>query len=311
MASMNPFRFLKFFLTDKREPWPQWIESAYAEKPVERVGAEKIRYTFINHATVLIQTASLNILTDPIWSYRCSPFSWIGPRRYRNPGVRFEDLPRIDLILISHNHYDHMDLPTLRRLTNAFGSKILVGSGNQEYLERKRIRNVSEFDWWGEYNQEAGVRVTFVPAKHFSGRGFFDRNKTLWGGFVIETPAGSIFFAGDTGYHSHFDMIYKMFGPVDLSFLPIGAYKPRNFMCAVHMDPVEAVRAHQDLKSRQSVGIHFGTFRLSFEGIDEPEADLVQARLQAGLSPESFQVPAFGSRSEVELVVAASVATLP
>lgn len=192
-----------------------------------------------------------------------------------------------------------MDLLTLRNITKTFGSRILVGSGNQDYLERKGIENVRELDWWQETSVLKDVPITFVPAKHFSGRGLFDRNKTLWGGFVIESLLHSIYFAGDTGYSPYFHQIYQKFGPIDLSFLPIGAYKPRSFMCAVHMDPFEAVKAHSDLHSSLSVGIHFGTFRLGFEGIHEPEQDLFQARLNSGIRPESFVLPQFGEYREL------------
>lgn len=294
MKLNTPFGFLKLFLTEKRGEWPEWVETPYGRKPPARVDDDWLAYTFVNHATVLIQTANLNILTDPIWSYRCSPFSWIGPRRHHNPGIRFSDLPPIDLVLISHNHYDHMDLPTLRRISKEWGSRILVGSGNQRYLERKGIGNVKEFDWWQDTQGSENTRITFVPAKHFSGRGLFDRNKTLWGGFVIQSPSSSIYFAGDTGYSPHFKRIYNTFGPMDLSFLPIGAYKPRDFMCAVHMNPSEAVKAQSDLHSSLSVGIHFGTFQLGFEGIDDPKHDLIKALHDSAIPAESFVVPEFG-----------------
>lgn len=299
MKMNSPFGFLKLFLTEKRGAWPRWVETSYGPRPPERIQGDQLSYTFINHATVLIQTAGLNILTDPIWSNRCSPVSWAGPRRHRNPGIRFEDLPPIDLVLISHNHYDHMDIPTLRKLAKQFNSSIFVGDGNLEPLAKKGFDRVREFGWWQDADVGSSVQVTFVPARHFSGRGLFDRNKTLWGGFVLQTPFGVVYFAGDTGYADCFSQIYKKFGPSDLSFLPIGAYKPRSFMCAVHMDPADAVKAHADLHSSESVGIHFGTFRLAFEGLGEPEQDLNRALESANVPADSFVVPECGESKDM------------
>ena len=303
----SPLGFFSLFFKYKRSPWPDWVASDYGERPLGRVGTGRIRTTFINHATVLIQTDSCNILTDPIWAYRCSPFSWAGPRRHRDPGLRMEDLPPIDVVLISHNHYDHMDLPSLRRLQSMFQPRIIAGAGNRVYLERKGLSRVEELEWWDSAERGTAPSITFVPAKHFSGRGLFDRNKTLWGGFVIESSAGSVYFAGDTGYGPHFREIASRFGQIDLSFLPIGAYEPRSFMCAVHMNPPEAVQAHLDLRSQQSTGIHFGTFRLAFEGMDDPGKDLVRARDAAGLPPDAFEVPDFGAARELQTRLAASV----
>lgn len=298
--SNSPLKFFGLFFKYSRKPWPDWVESEYSTAPPASVDKGQIRTTFINHATVLIQTDNSNILTDPIWSRRCSPFSWVGPRRHRNAAIRFEDLPRIDTVLISHNHYDHMDLPTLRRLQSTHQPRIITGAGNRIYLERKGFTGVEELEWWDAAGGHTGPRITFVPAKHFSGRGLFDRNKTRWGGFTIESSAGCVFFAGDTGYGNHFREIADRFGQIDMAFLPIGAYEPRSFMCPVHMNPAEAVQAHQDLKSGQSVGIHFGTFRLAFEGIDDPQQDLIRAREAARLSPEEFEVPEFGSVQQLE-----------
>jgi L-ascorbate metabolism protein UlaG (beta-lactamase superfamily) len=302
MKLNSPVGFLKLLLTEKRGEWPKWVPSTYGRKPPTRVDGDWLAYTFVNHSTVLIQTNGLNILTDPIWSYRSSPFSWVGPRRHRNPGIRFEDLPPIDIVLVSHNHYDHMDLPTLRRLSKEWNPRIIVGSGNGDYLERKGLGNVMELNWWRDTLISQNARITFVPAQHFSGRGLFDRNKTLWGGFVIQTPSSSIFFAGDSGYSPHFKRIYNTFGPMDLTFLPIGAYKPRDFMCAVHIDPAEAVKAHSDLHSAQSVGIHFGTFRLGFESMEDPRQDLMKALERSSIPYERFVVPDFGEHRILSLV---------
>ena len=312
MATWNsPLKFFSLFLKYRRKPWPDWVPSEYGERPPAVVPHGQARATFINHATVLIQTDNCNILTDPIWSYRCSPFSWAGPRRHRNPGLRFEDLPRIDVVLISHNHYDHMDLPTLRRLQATFQPRIITGFGNGSYLNNRGIRMVEELEWWDPATTTAACpKFTFVPAKHFSGRGLFDRNKTRWGGFTIETSSGCIFFAGDTGYGPHFREIAERFGQIDLSLLPIGAYEPRSFMCPVHMNPAEAVQAHLDLKSAQSMGIHFGTFRLAFEGMDDPANDLIRAREAAGITADDFEAPQHGSRHTIEWPLAPSITSL-
>lgn len=307
-TSNNPLKFFSLFLKYQRKPWPDWVSSEYGNRPPAVVPHGQIRTTFINHSTVLIQTDNCNILTDPIWSYRCSPFSWAGPRRHRNPGLQFEDLPRIDIVLISHNHYDHMDLPTLRRLQAAFKPRIITGFGNGSYLGRYGLNQVEELEWWDQgAPTAAGLKFTFVPAQHFSGRGLFDRNKTRWGGFTIESSSRCIFFAGDTGYGRHFREIENRFGQIDLSFLPIGAYEPRSFMCPVHMNPPEAVQAHLDLKSAQSIGIHFGTFRLAFEGIDDPANELIRARENAGLAADNFEIPAHGSSRTFESPLVASL----
>ena len=272
--------------------WQEFIPSLLHTKPPSKI-ERGIRYTVVNHATVLIQTPQLNVLTDPIWSERCSPFQSIGPKRVRAPGIDFADLPPIDVVLMSHNHYDSMDIPTLEKLQNAFHPLILVGLGNKNFLRKMGIENVTELDWW----QSLAIKETtfhFVPAKHFSGRGFFDRNRTLWGSFVIENASSKIYFAGDSGYTNEFKLVRQRFPALDLAFLPIGAYRPREFMGPVHMNPDEAVKAHVDLGAKQSVGVHFGTFQLAAEGIDEPALDLRAALQKQEIPEEKFLVPEFG-----------------
>jgi L-ascorbate metabolism protein UlaG (beta-lactamase superfamily) len=236
----------------------------------------------------LIQTSLGNILTDPIYSERAGPLQFLGPRRVRQPGVAFDDLPEISLVLISHNHYDHLDLPTLRALDRRFHPLFVTPLKNGPLLKSAGILRVQQLNWW-EHAATVTPRISLTPAQHFSARTLFDRNRALWGGFVISTGPLRIFFAGDTGYGRHFRDIHKRYGPVDLALLPIGAYEPRWFMKDIHMNPAEAVQAHLDLEARQSIGMHFGTFRLAQEGIADPVADLEREPLARQLLGKSFR----------------------
>ena len=233
----------------------------------------ELRVTMINHSTLLIQQSGGNILTDPVWSERVSPFQSIGPHRRRNPGVRFEDVPRIDIVLLSHNHYDHLDLATLRRLADRGQSQFIVPCGVARWLQSRSIGPAHELDW-GDSLRVANTIVHSVPAMHFSARGLFDRNRTLWCGYVIEAADRVIYFAGDTGFGEHFAQIRERFGAPRLALLPIGAYEPRWFMAPVHMAPDEAIRAHEILAAKTSIAIHHGTFQLADEGLDTPKKQL-------------------------------------
>jgi L-ascorbate metabolism protein UlaG (beta-lactamase superfamily) len=272
--------FVRWRRTSAPGPWPEWIDSQPAAPPERRVAG--LRVTHVNHSTVLIQMDGVNLLTDPVWSERASPVSWAGPRRHRAPGVRFEDLPPIDFVLLSHNHYDHLDLPTLRRLAAAHHPRVLVPLGVRALLDRARIGRVEELDWWQAASGPGALRITSVPAQHFSGRGLRDRNATLWCGYVIEGPAGRVYFAGDTGWGPHFREIHRRFGPMRLALLPVGAFLPRWFMAPVHLSPSEAVRAHQVLDASTTVGIHYGTFRIADDGLDDPRQALGQALAAQG-----------------------------
>lgn len=255
-----------------QEKSPDFIDDVTPAKPQTRVDGDEIVVTLINHSTVLIQHRGVNILTDPVWSERVSPLSWIGPKRRRAPGVAFEDLPPIDLLLLSHNHYDHLDLPTLRRLRERGKSQVVVSLGLVPL-----VPEAHELDW-GDSIALAGMTIHAVPAYHFSARGIFDRNKTLWCGYVIDSGAATIYFAGDTGFGDHFAQIREHFGPPRIALLPIGAYEPRWFMSPVHMGPDEAVRAHEILGARTSIAIHHGTFQLTDEGLDTPKRELLRCR---------------------------------
>ncbi len=249
--------------------------------------------TFIGHSTFLVQTAAGNILTDPIYSERAGPFNLLGPRRVRPPAVRFDDLPPVDMVLLSHNHYDHCDLPTLQALAARFDPVVVTPLGNGPLVRRAGIRRVEELDWWQEA-RTSPVPVSLTPAQHFSARTPFDRNRALWGGFVVTAGPLRIYFAGDTAYTDAFTAVAARWGVVDLALLPIGAYEPRWFMRAVHMNPAEAVQAHRDLGAPLSIGMHFGTFQLTTEGIDEPTRALAEACRGNDVAEGRFDVLAFG-----------------
>jgi L-ascorbate metabolism protein UlaG (beta-lactamase superfamily) len=280
--------FLHWQRTSRASPWPKWVENTARPQLPERLDAGELALTFVNHITYLIQFAGLNVLTDPVYSERVSPVQWTGPKRVRAPGLPFAALPHIDVVLVSHNHYDHLDLDTLAQLEQAHGPLVLTGLGNGAFLAEHGLANVRELDWWQE-TRGAEARFTFTPAQHWSGRGLAGRNRTLWGGFLVEHGGLNVLFAGDTGYWRHFQDIRERCGIVDLALLPIGAYEPRWFMRDQHMDPEEAVRAHLDLGARLSVGTHYGCFQLTDEGIDDPVRDLAAARLRHGVRAESFR----------------------
>ena len=283
----------KWRFSSNKTEWPEWIDSTPQKVPNERVNGLSV--TFINHSTFLIQTDGKNILTDPFFSYRASPFTWIGPKRVRDAGVKMEDLPPIDIILISHNHYEHMDKPALEKLHALFpDAEVYTGLGNIPDVRETGFKNVTELDWWEE-TEFKGLKLAFVPARHFSARTLWDRNMTLWGGFVITNSAGNIYFAGDTAKGSHDKMIADKFGEFELSLIPIGAYEPRWFMKYSHTNPEEAVQIHQEINSKFSIGGHFGTVQLTDEGIDEPAKGLIKARKAAGLGDNEFIVPEFGA----------------
>ena len=268
-----------------------------ATPPPLGAGHGDLRVTYINHATVLIQMDGHNILTDPVWSTRIGPVSWAGPRRVRPPGLRFDDLPPIDTVLISHNHYDHMDVPTLVRLWNAHKPRFIVPLGNGAILEAAGIKRRRELDWWDGVELSRRVKVTAVPAHHFSARGLRDRDRTLWSGFVVKGAAGVVYFAGDTGPGPHFCQIRGRFGRPRLAILPVGPFKPEWFMTRVHLSPEEAVRAHHALEASTSVAMHYGTFRLGDENPDEALDRLGRAIENEGRPP--FRALKFGETSTI------------
>lgn len=297
--------FLRWQWERWRDGLPKPPANGYAF-PIERSDVEWLKQnrdeataTWIGHATVLLQVGGLNILTDPIFSERASPFSWIGPKRKTPPAMRIDELPRIDVVIVSHNHYDHLDLPTLRALDQQTGGPplYLMPLGVGDWLKREGFSHVRQLDWW-QSHPVGNVRFHFTPVQHWSARGLFDRFATLWGGWVIEAQVGGksfkTFFTGDTGYSQDFADIHRRFGDVDFAMIPIGAYEPRWFMKPQHVNPEEAVQIHRDLRSRRSLGIHWGAFELTDEGLDEPAAALSAAVTEAGLGPDEFHVTPAG-----------------
>lgn len=260
--------FVKILVNRSERKW-EYRKNRFRTIPAKRIEGDRIFITYINHSTVLIQIKGLNIITDPIWSKRASLFSFLGPKRYRDPGVKIEELPTIDIILLTHNHYDHMDIKTLRAISIKDNPKIFTSLGNSRYLKSRRIKGALDMDWWDKKPLSPEINLVSVPAQHFSGRAFSDRNKTLWCGFVLETERGNIYFAGDTGYGGIVKEIKEKYDNFLLSFIPIGAFKPLWFMRDVHTSPEDAIKIHKELKSEVSVGIHFGTFNLAEDGQDE------------------------------------------
>lgn len=279
-------------LTRQRGQWHHAYQALPSALPPR--SSEALRITFVNHSTFLLQLNGINILTDPIWSERASPVQWAGPRRFRAPGIPITHLPPIDLVLLSHDHYDHMDLPTLRRLAREHRPTIYTGLRNKRKLARHGINNVVEMDWWQEAPARSDTWVTAVPAQHFSGRGLTDRDKSLWCGFVVQTEEHSIYFAGDTGAGPHIEQIADRFPDLDLSILPIGAFRPEWFMGEVHMSPSEAVDAHFALGSRVSVACHFGTFPLADDGDVEAVQGLRHILRHTAMQGTEFWVLGFG-----------------
>lgn len=268
--------------------WPQNVKNKATPQLHETLETGAMAITFINHATFLVQFPKLNILTDPVWYNRASPIKWLGPKRVRKPGVTLDSLPKIDLVLLSHNHYDHLDKLTLKALNQRFSPLVLVPLGDKKLIASLGIKNVRELDWWENVALDQNTTITFTPQQHSSARGLFDRDKSLWGSFFIRNERSSVFFGGDGGYSTHFKDIQGRLGSPDLAMLGIGAYMPGFFMKAIHTSPAEAVMAHQDLGARQSIGMHFGTFQLGSEGFDQPLADLKKAMETAGVPEERF-----------------------
>ncbi len=266
------------------------------EKLREPPDKNRFQVTWIGHATFLIQVGGRNFLTDPIYSRCCSPVYLPNLRRLAEPGVPFEQLPRIDGVLISHDHYDHLDRRTIRRL----GSEphYFFPLGITPWFERMRFDNCHEADW-GQRIAFDGLSLHCVPAQHFSGRGVFDRNRTLWCGWILEYAGRKLYFAGDSGYSRLFAEIGGNYGPIDCALIPIGAYSPRWFMHPVHVDPREAVKIHRDVRARQSIASHWGTFRLTDEPPGEPPIYLRKVLDKEGVPKEEFVSLRFGETMEV------------
>jgi len=260
-----------------------------------RAPSSSLTVTWVGHASLLVQLGGLNILTDPMWSDRASPVRFAGPRRWVAPGIAFEELPPLDVVLESHNHYDHLDDRTVRRLAQAHPrASWVVPLGLASFVQKRGGRSVVELDWWQEHEVGA-VRVAATPALHFSSRGVGDRGDTLWCGFAIMAASGRrVYFAGDTGFHPDFSVIGARYGPFDVALIPIGAYEPRWFMRYVHMNPEEAVDAFRAVNARVMVPIHWGTFKLTDEAMDEPPVRARAACQAAGVPREGYRQLAHG-----------------
>ncbi len=257
-----------------------------------RSNHERTTLTWIGHATVLLQLAGKNILTDPIFSERASPVQWAGPKRVVAAGLLLNQLPPIDIVVISHDHYDALDENTVKQLFEREGGSktaFYVPLGLKQWFQERGIKRVTEMDWW-EQQRNGSLEIIAVPAQHWSKRGLFGRNKNLWAGWVIRSEDYGFFFAGDSGYTPHFKEIGRKLGPFDLAAIPIGAYEPRWFMKNHHMNPQEAVMVHQDIGAKKSIAIHWGTFVLTDEPLDEPPKMLRKAMEKQGLSIEEFRV---------------------
>ncbi len=251
--------------------------------------------TFVGHASFLLQGNNLNVLTDPIWSERCSPISFIGPKRLKEPGIRFDDLPPIHAVVISHNHYDHMDVPTLVRLWQRFRPVFIVPLKNRHILADAGIGNIVELDWWSATSLNTGVTITAVPAYHWSGRMIIDRNESLWAGYVISFGQQQIFFAGDTGFSPHFAEIKKRFNNFTLALIPIGAHLPRWFMQDNHLSPEDAQKAAAIIDARHTIPMHFGTFALADDGFF-----IAEKKLRSLTNGPSFTILAVGENLRLD-----------
>jgi len=277
----------------KRSKWPDWIQNAHSDTPPPRVDGDKARLCYVGHASWLIQTAGLNILFDPVWSMRVSPFKWAGPKRVNEPGIAFPSLPRIDTVLVSHGHYDHLDVATLSRLARAFAPRVITPHGNDLTMRAADPAIKAEsYDWHDRVELGNGVAVTLAPTHHWSARSLFDRNRALWASFVLETPAGKIYIVGDSGYGGgkHFRRVAEAHAPLRLALLPIGAYEPRWFMRDQHMNPEDAVKALADCGAEAALAHHHGTFQLTDEAIDAPALALAEALDAANIPRERFAV---------------------
>ncbi|MFK7824440.1 MAG: MBL fold metallo-hydrolase [Oligoflexales bacterium] len=300
--NIEPFKDKSFWdvmswrIFTERSEWEVVKNQKFSKPSVKR--SKELILTLIGHSSVLIQIDDVNIITDPHYSERASPVSFAGPKRVIKPAIKFEDLPPIDFVLISHNHYDHLDIETLKSLDQVHAPEFLVGLGNKALLENEGIKKIVEMDWW-DFHKNNSLKIHFTPVQHWSARGIFDRRTTLWGGFIIE-GSKKIFFAGDTGYGKVFKQLYDDYGPMDVGLIPIGAYEPRGFMKNAHINPEEAVKIFLDLKIKYGFGIHSRTFAdLTDEPRDQPLKDLRTAMQKYKIEEGKFIAPDFGKEYKI------------
>ncbi len=296
------WHFLKWQLGHYGSRAPNTMPPADFEYPIpdKQLIKNEPRVVWINHSTFLIDIDGVKILTDPIWAKRCSPFNFIGPKRKHEPFLAIEDLPEIDVVLISHNHYDHLDKQSVKALHQKFPNIMwFIPIGVAKWFSKRGIHKVKELKWWEEMffyipEKKAKLWISSVPAQHHSGRGIFDANRSLWMGFVVKAfrekmEPKSFYFVGDTAYNEHdFKKIGELFPQIDLCLCPIGTYQPDEFMLTVHSNPDQAVQIHIDTKAKLSIGMHWKTFHLSDEAPSAPPYDLYLAMQNRGLNPSHF-----------------------
>lgn len=280
-------------ITGKKPEHPENYDFPVVDNDGKFLRGNKTEYTvtWVGHSTLLVQMEGINILTDPIWSERGSPFKFAGPKRYAPPGIDFDDLPEIDLVIISHNHYDHLDKATIKRLGNKPFYLVPLGIG--DFLRDLGITHFEELDWWDSIKFN-GLEITCTPAQHFSGRMPFDQNKTLWASWVVKGQSSNFYFGGDSGYFPGYKEIGKKFGPFDLVALPIGAYMPRWFMEQVHLSPKDALQAYIDLQGEKFIAIHWGTFNLADEPLNNPPEVLKKEIEKQKWNSDNFWLLAHG-----------------
>lgn len=294
---------LRWKFGERPARWPKFVSTRQA---VPEFRVEGLRVTMVGHASLLIQSGGLNVLTDPVWSDRASPLSFLGPRRVTAPGIAFDDLPPIDVVLLSHNHYDHFDVTTLRRLQEIHRPQIVTPLGNDVLVRRATPEAlVISGDWGDRVPLGRGTYVDFVPAHHWSARGLADRRMALWSGFMLQTHAGLVYFAGDTAYGDGaiFHAMHERYGSPDAALLPIGAYAPRWFMADQHTNPAEAVQIMLDLDARRAIGIHWGTFQITDESREQPASLLAEALAKEGVARERFLAASAGDIFNIAVAV--------
>jgi L-ascorbate metabolism protein UlaG (beta-lactamase superfamily) len=297
MAPKTPRDLLRWWASNGKSKWPPRVASDFSDIPPARVEGDRWRICFVGHATLLLQTAALNVLIDPVWSERVSPVAFAGPKRVNDPGIAFDRLPPIDVVLLSHNHYDHLDIATLSQLAAVHRPRVVTPLGNDTILlgHDPAIR-AEAYDWGDRVALSPDVAVTLAPMRHWSARQVFDRNRALCSAFILDTPAGRIYHVADSGYGAghHFRTARDRYGPFRLAILPIGAYEPRWFMRDQHMNPQDAVQAFQDCGAELALGHHYGTFQLTDEAIDEPPRALAEACARASIPAGRFRALAPG-----------------
>jgi L-ascorbate metabolism protein UlaG (beta-lactamase superfamily) len=290
--------YLWLRLTTSQAAWPDSVPLTKQAAPPARVNDGTARVTWIGHATLLIQVAGLNILTDPVWSERASPLSFVGPKRVTPPAITLNDLPKIDVVLISHNHYDHLDISTLAKLDARDQPRVIVPLGNRALVSQTMpASQVTEHDWGDQVSLPNKMMIHVEPLVHGSGRTPLDQMHTLWAAYVIAADQLKIYHAGDTGYGDGrvFKASGKKFDGFDLAILPIGAYEPQRFMADSHISPADAVKAMEDLRAKKALAHHYAAFQLGFEGFDTPVVDLQQALKAKAINIENFSTVLTGA----------------